>query len=257
MSGFLQRIAASSSRPQRNVHPLVDAMFAGKRREETALPLEAANLVESPAVMAEISAVADGCGDGITPREPTSVQSRGEPSENSENRPDQNESQNESKAIQLPVAHEVARIDAPVGREKTSYELWNKNARPPQRLSAANTRREQDEEDAAEAASIRQDQSLIMQPLLAAEIRKEGGIAEDFADADRRPPTDLNIPGRARIVHNQSTQVQTPPIPDIEIHIGRIEVIAVPPPSSRVVAQPKSKTMSLDEYLRRANGRAR
>jgi len=240
MSGFLQRIATSASRPQRNVHPLVDAMFAGKRWEETPLPLEAANLIESPAIVAEISTVADGRGaaEGAPPRAQRSV--HGEPSGYSEKRPAQNESQNEPKAIQPPVAHEAAQVDPPVEREKASHEFWSENAKLPQLLSAANTRREQNEEDAAEA-----------------EKPKEGGTADDIADVERGSRTDLSkIPGRARrrerMAHNPSTQVQTPPIPDIEIHIGRIEVIAVPPPSSRVVTQPKSKAMSLDEYLGRA-----
>jgi hypothetical protein len=43
---------------------------------------------------------------------------------------------------------------------------------------------------------------------------------------------------------------------DIQIHIGRIEVTAVPPPAPRVV-KPPEKGPSLDAYLKRREGRAR
>jgi hypothetical protein len=44
---------------------------------------------------------------------------------------------------------------------------------------------------------------------------------------------------------------------EIEIHIGRIEVTAVQQTSAAPVAKPARKGLSLDEYLRRANGRVR
>jgi hypothetical protein len=43
---------------------------------------------------------------------------------------------------------------------------------------------------------------------------------------------------------------------EIQIHIGRIEVTAMPPAAPRPVAAPVRKTQTLDEYLRRGNGRA-
>jgi hypothetical protein len=42
---------------------------------------------------------------------------------------------------------------------------------------------------------------------------------------------------------------------EIQIHIGRIEVIAMPPAAPRPVAAPARKTQTLDEYLRPKNGR--
>lgn len=42
---------------------------------------------------------------------------------------------------------------------------------------------------------------------------------------------------------------------EIQIHIGRIEVIAMPPAAPKSVAVPARKTQSLDEYLRQRNGR--
>jgi hypothetical protein len=44
---------------------------------------------------------------------------------------------------------------------------------------------------------------------------------------------------------------------EITIHIGRIEVTAAPQPMARPAAAPARRSMSLDEYLKRGNGRAR
>jgi hypothetical protein len=43
---------------------------------------------------------------------------------------------------------------------------------------------------------------------------------------------------------------------EIQIHIGRIEVIAMPPPGTAAPAASRSRGTSLDDYLRRRNGRA-
>jgi hypothetical protein len=43
---------------------------------------------------------------------------------------------------------------------------------------------------------------------------------------------------------------------EIQIHIGRIEVIATPPAAPRPMPVPARKSQTLDEYLRRGSGRA-
>jgi hypothetical protein len=42
----------------------------------------------------------------------------------------------------------------------------------------------------------------------------------------------------------------------VEIHIGRIEVVAVPPPSRSIESKPVPRSLSLSEYLKRGPGRA-
>ena len=48
---------------------------------------------------------------------------------------------------------------------------------------------------------------------------------------------------------------EAPHTDDIQIHIGRVEVIAVPPAEPRRTPPPARKGLSLDEYLSRRNGR--
>jgi hypothetical protein len=43
---------------------------------------------------------------------------------------------------------------------------------------------------------------------------------------------------------------------EIQINIGRIEVVAVPPPAARPAAAPARKSLNLEEYLKRRRGRA-
>jgi hypothetical protein len=50
-------------------------------------------------------------------------------------------------------------------------------------------------------------------------------------------------------------RIERPP-DEIEIHIGRIEVIAVPPPAPRA-PKPPDRSVSLDDYLSRRHGRSR
>ena len=50
---------------------------------------------------------------------------------------------------------------------------------------------------------------------------------------------------------------QTREADEITIHIGRIEVAAIAQPVARPASAPTRRAMSLDEYLKRGNGRAR
>ncbi len=55
----------------------------------------------------------------------------------------------------------------------------------------------------------------------------------------------------------RSTTGETREADEITIHIGRVEVAAVMQPVMRPVTAPARRAMSLDEYLKRGNGRAR
>lgn len=77
-----------------------------------------------------------------------------------------------------------------------------------------------------------------------------------------RPPFEAEMVPALRKPPLQAPQFVARPQPetraadDIQINIGRIEVIAVPQSAPRTTPMPTRKGMSLDEYLSRRNGRA-
>jgi hypothetical protein len=71
------------------------------------------------------------------------------------------------------------------------------------------------------------------------------------------PPT--RSAGQTQSNRGLARQQRPPPhdTDEIQIHIGRIEVTAVPPPPVKAAPAPTRKSPSLDEYLKRRPGRAR
>ena len=93
------------------------------------------------------------------------------------------------------------------------------------------------------------------QPLLAENLRRTGP-PKIFSEASNAFPGDA----QKRQARRDSTPYRGRPErePDeIQIHIGRIEVVAVPPPAAVREAKPTHKSLSLDDYLKRGNGSAR
>ena len=73
----------------------------------------------------------------------------------------------------------------------------------------------------------------------------------------RAPESGANTVGAARdLTRQRHTAQAAPQSDDIQIHIGRIEVTAVPPPAPRAPKAP-DRSVSLDAYLSRRNGGAR
>jgi hypothetical protein len=88
----------------------------------------------------------------------------------------------------------------------------------------------------------------VLHPAVRDETLKDGA-AGLLPPAHRDKAATDGIAGRMaqRRMERQSDEIQ--------IHIGRIEVIAMPPAAPKMVAAPARKTQSLDEYLRQRNGR--
>ena len=62
--------------------------------------------------------------------------------------------------------------------------------------------------------------------------------------------------GMAREYSRRADPVHRSDPDDIQIHIGRIEVTAVAPPSAKVAPKAQRKGETLDRYLMRRDGRA-
>jgi hypothetical protein len=90
--------------------------------------------------------------------------------------------------------------------------------------------------------------------LLAEDLPRQGGatiLPEISAPLTRDPWKEekSELSRRSRLPQREPDEIQ--------IHIGRIEVVAVPPPVAPPASpKPRPGTPSLDEYLRRRNGRA-
>jgi len=82
----------------------------------------------------------------------------------------------------------------------------------------------------------------------------EKRVAEAFPDT-KQGAVPVNAGQLYRFVHEAKIGdiVIYPSKRDRHIHIGRIEVAAIAPPAPRPA--PVRKSLSLDEYLRRGNGR--
>ncbi|MDV7390896.1 hypothetical protein RZS08_06075 [Arthrospira platensis SPKY1] len=69
------------------------------------------------------------------------------------------------------------------------------------------------------------------------------------------PPTAATSPERERATNGR--YASEPPPPTIQVHIGRIEVRATPPPQPVAKSRPTPALTSLDDYLRQRNGGSR
>jgi hypothetical protein len=68
-----------------------------------------------------------------------------------------------------------------------------------------------------------------------------------------------SLPARVAAPTRAAAAEPPAPVPDVHIHIGRLELTALTaaPAPRRERATPEHKPMSLDDYLRRRNGGAR
>jgi hypothetical protein len=98
---------------------------------------------------------------------------------------------------------------------------------------------------------VRNKQASIIEsagaPRPAVTRREESAVALLPRAEERRPTRQNGVVERAQVVRSN----------DIQIHIGRIEVTAVPPPVAAPAPAPVRKTQTLEEYLSGGNGRTR
>jgi hypothetical protein len=238
MSGFLQRIASSAVRPKLTAHPFVESIYPAARRQASAEPRERYETFAAP------------------------VEQAAERSSRSELFME--ESRRTNKALAQPEGMYTQQPETATEREIFQPLL-------PQQEVEANVASKRSRHNGEEVTTVSSSASSVSQqelansptaleyvPLVADRLARTG--ISDPREIHPLPSSGEGGPVSARA--RQSAQVQPgarstlPQGEDIQIHIGRIEVVAVPQAAPRPAAAPARKGMSLDEYLSRRNGRA-
>jgi hypothetical protein len=240
MSGFLQRIASSAVRPKSNAHPFVESIYPAARRNGTAEPGERYESFAAP--------VGEAAEQGF--RSELSTE----------------ESRPMNKALTQPEGTRSLKSETGASRDFFQPSL----PQPEVETNVASKLSRHDGEASATASfsaspALRRGLAGTLEGLEYVPL-----VADRFARtdiSDLREVHSLPAPGEGEPVSartrqvRQSSQVESatrslsPQADDIQIHIGRIEVVAVPQAAPRPAAAPARKGLSLDEYLNRRNGR--
>lgn len=251
MRGYLQRLAASVSRPERRLRPLAGSIFFGELHEENVEevrrpPAEqparepAARSTEAAMQRPEAARVSEPSDDSV--RETQQVVRASPP-----------EIKVPSRSVPL-----LSPQFAPAERlQRETQESVIERLAPP---SAAATSDEAPERPAVPFVNRVSSQPLVLRPLVVEEGRAEAAEFNPQPVARREPlPTPRTHPRRQeREAHPAAARKSERNTgEEVQIHIGRIEVIAATPPSPRAAASATSRSTSLEDYLSRRNGRVR
>jgi hypothetical protein len=265
MTGYLQRLAAGAATIDRPIHPVVPPIFAAAAGDRSDQP----SLEEI-----SVSRAADAAPPRAPPIGPPAGPQRApivadvEPPVAAA--PDAATPDPQASPPRLAPAHVVAaattdvaprRADQPrrddpdrlrPGDEKPDSGKANaigvQHARPTPDLAAP--RANADRHDAArrDVTLVRAERTVV--PLLAPAAPTDRETPAFAALAPPRPASTSASQRRAPDARHAANEPH-----EVQIHIGRIEVTAVPPAPARVAA-PRRTGMSLDDYLKRRNGRA-
>jgi hypothetical protein len=266
MKGYLQRLVASAVQPQRAVHPVVSTLFSGARHEEVAeetvsetpalaLPVER-EVAPDGMEAARVHAPLEPAG---SPDQAGSARMRLEPAPPRLLKERVMSSQRQEEMLS---AHPVELLLPPVEPE-TPAGTTHVEARAEPSEEARSARRAWKPQ--SEPVPL-QPLSPQGQPLL---VEEWTGSARDEGEMPARSPRNhapQANPTAWPVTATQRLRAErmSPNVgrehqrgsDDIQIHIGRIEVVAVPQATPRSAA-PARKSQTLDEYLKRRDGRAR
>jgi hypothetical protein len=247
MKGYLQRLAASVAEPRPSLHPLVGSIFPGTMRAAAA-----GDLHESDAVT---SVAADGTGQAAQEQ----PRSAADPARRRV--PEAEAPVGQPPAITPLALHEIFRPLMPRRPDAAEIPLA---AREPADAAVPALPVPADPGDAVRPSSAGSRKDLVSTPIADA-LRLDPLVAADPPASSREreiAPTPARRPRETPgVAPGDAARRAVPPRPlpavdDIQIHIGRVEVIALAPAAARPAAPPARKAMSLDEYLRRRDGRA-
>ncbi len=272
MSGYLQRMAAAAVKPERRVHPFVRPLY-----EAASEPVNPPIGVVTERVTERGSEVARRQPSEATPAIPRAGEASDRPrtSETANSRvsgpPNQQggEARRDRFQALLPeVAQESAASPGAALRpsrdevaEDGAHERQSRNRRREDAEHSATRsfeplvkemQREAYEgaDDVSPARKGEAGTNRAPSPV----VRENSAKAEAFAVSGMRGTAELAA-GR-RLAQQAIARAAAQGNDEIRIHIGRIEVTAMPPATPRPVPAPRRRSQTLDEYLRQRNGRA-
>jgi hypothetical protein len=230
MKGYLQRMVAGDARTERAVHPLVGGIFLKDQQQGIA---EESAIVDAPRETRRIEA------DGVGLRE--------------------------VRETEAPERGVVRPLQSLADRSIRGEEAQGSRVR----LREVETETVAGAEERRGDAVIAPERDTIL-PLQVQTLLVREDLDGEFDERGDRRFVEANLrDGRAdanRVVREAAERVPAERVmrqeiqrgsEDIQIHIGRIEVIAVPSPVQRAAAGTTRKPESLEEYLRRRDRRAR
>jgi len=253
MKSFLHRIAASVVRPQSSLHPFVESIYPATTSRQTNEPQSQFETVTAPSPVEHRAERTD---------RPALPNEMGQQPAPSLTRP------SKATAKQHPVSAEEESYQTLLPQSQTESAsiaaFFSKSTSDP--AFAASVSEPSTSSSVPQAAS--HDDHKNLHPFAAHEyspivVHSIPPTEPSAAIKPFQPPTLGEIQAALTRPNTRRQSPAIPPAPrttpqqpdDIQIHIGRIEVVAVPPPAPRPAAAPARIGLNLDEYLSRRNGR--
>jgi len=240
MRGYLQHLVANGAGLEQTVHPLVGSMFQsvawGEMIEtnptEPSITEGSSRLSKTiPAVDPGSALVQEQSRIGLTK---AVVSERIAPS----------------------VPQKEDETKTPVVRQGQLHEYRRDEVKSSQLDHPASVSHEHTGGDVTNSPALPKAAPIVLRPRLMTEMPKPDATKEEPRNHQPAahgawvyPRTDH------RAQRSAFRQDETKPMEDIQIHIGRIEVVAVPPPPVSNSPKPVRKSLSLEDYLKRSSGR--
>ncbi len=233
MKHFLHKLASSVMRPQPSLHPFAESIYAAR---------------------ASVDRSAHGSHLVVGVERPQSSISQPVPVESRSVLPPRD--QREAQA--WPSEPDLSSPYCPLLPMRDTQESPTDDG-----FAALRRRREGARSDLESAAESMRGEGCITSSLASDHV--DGPAVRDSQLARQVRPMIPQVDGQALIATRRAGPSAAQPgarqhqeargADDIQINIGRIEVVAVPPAPARSTPAPARKGMSLDEYLSRRNGR--
>lgn len=247
MNGYLQRLAASAIRPARSIHPVVGSRFSPTSRLEPMDSLEEIPVESSAAYAQPVVAPSEASSERPLVRTPPMQRRRRFSDAKTHGESDFFSPLLDSTEPATGTANLQA---SALSRDPDQQTTPGSDANPVEAM-----------EDLHELRTGSASAGTEYHPLVQLSPRSLPPKTLTFsASHDLQQIRAAAAPQNSRSTDNsrRAHPPQPPREPDeIQIHIGRIEVTAVQPPvAPRPAPRESRKSINLDEYLRRRNGRS-